>query len=163
MTGARGELVVHEMSDLRIGERRVREEQLPRGEAARVRLRKSRPIAKERDLEAVVASAAVPDPAGHVPPFVAKFRMTAEVARKAQHVAGHDLRIVVGLRAARGEKGKRAGEKLAPFHQSSFTARTTSTLIALRPLDSAVSVESASTRSAAAASVVHGTETAMPQ
>ena len=59
---ARGALVVPQAPVPRIGERRVREHELPRRERAGVRLGDARPIAEERDLHAVVAARGIRRP-----------------------------------------------------------------------------------------------------
>ena len=59
---ARRALVVPQAPVPRIGERRVREQELPRRERARIRLGDARPVAEERDLHAVVAARGVARP-----------------------------------------------------------------------------------------------------
>src|SRR5438309_65330 len=81
---ARGALIVQQLSRTRIGECRMREEQLPRREAARNVFGEARPVEKKRDLYAQLFAARRCEPAGDVPPFAAKLRMAAVVARELQ-------------------------------------------------------------------------------
>src|SRR5437764_8810838 len=126
-----------EASAPRIRERRVREEHLPRVEAARVVALLLGPRAEEGDLEAERAI----QPAGDVPPFGAELRMRAVIARENER-AWRDARVVDLFRAR--EQGKKAeSEKPAPLHQSSRTARTGPMPIASRPETIAVTTASA--------------------
>jgi hypothetical protein len=73
-----------------IGQRRVREQQLSRREPARVVVGDARTIAKEGDLKSELRPAGI-EPAGDVPPFVAKRGVASEVARKFQWMTRNDF------------------------------------------------------------------------
>jgi hypothetical protein len=124
---ARRALVVVETAVPRIGERRMREHELPRRERASIRLGNARPVAKERDLHTPLPARGVPDPAGGVPPLGAKLRVGAVIARKHER-ARLDARVVdLGQRAVSGrQQGKRKEAAPLHAHQSSLTPSTTS-------------------------------------
>src|SRR6266849_3634895 len=81
---ARGALIVQQPCGERIGERRMREEQLPRREPAWNIFCNARPVAKKSDLHSELPAAGRLEPAGDVPPFAAELRMAAVVARELQ-------------------------------------------------------------------------------
>src|SRR6185436_14807540 len=93
-TGARRALVGQQLAALRIGERRMRKDDLPRVEAARVVALLRRSGAEERDLEAERAI----EPAGDVPPLGTKLGMRAVIARKDEALAWRDTRVHGGIR-----------------------------------------------------------------
>src|SRR3989449_4560041 len=137
---ARGALIVQQRCGERIGERRVREEQLPRREPALNIFRNARPVAKKSDLHAELPAAGRLEPAGDVPPFAAELRMAAVVSRELQHRALAHRRILTLPVDEDGAEGERGREREP--HQSSLPARTASPLIACRPLATAVTVAS---------------------
>ena len=117
-----------------LGQRRVREHELPGREVARVVLGDARPVAKERDLDAERLAVARAHPAGHVPPLGAVRGVAAVVARERAATAPAAPRDSPSARARRHRRGEeRQREERAPLHQSSFTARTASAPIACRP------------------------------
>ena len=81
--GARGPLRVHQPAAGRIGERGMRDDDLARGERARVLLLELRLRAKESDLETQLRVSARGEPARHVPPLDAEVRMAAVVPGEA--------------------------------------------------------------------------------
>src|SRR5258708_26164051 len=124
---------------LRIGERGVREEHLPRIEAARVVALLLRPRAKEGDLE----SLGTIQPSGDVPPLAAEFGMRAMVARKFERSWTNDR--VLHLPGPRKRREKRQCEKRTSLHyQSSRTARTGPMPIASLPETMAVATANTS-------------------
>src|SRR5438552_4251270 len=84
---ARRALVVQQPTGRRIGERRVREQQLPRREPAGKFFGDARTVAKESKLHAELPAARRLEPSGDVPPFVAELRMAAVIARELQRGA----------------------------------------------------------------------------
>src|SRR5437899_12653121 len=108
----------------------MREEQLPRREPARNIFRDARPVAKKSDLHAELPAARRLEPSGDVPPFVAELRMAAVVARELQRCALAHRRIIALSVDEDGAQGER--QRRREPHQSSFTARTASPLIAWR-------------------------------
>ncbi len=121
---ARGALIVTKPAVTRIGDGGVREQQLARRKRARIGLGNARAIAKEGDLDAESVSTGVLNPAGDVPPFAAKRRMRAGVARKLHRDPGDHRRvIIVGERRAREER-ECAGEKAAPVQAKARWRRT---------------------------------------
>ena len=138
--GARRFLAAHQRTPPLIADRRVREEHLPCDEARRIVFVDAGPIAKERELEAERLAVLVLDPARHVPPFGAELRVAAFVTRQLDGVArGHGGILDIGCarRRACDEQERDRRVRNAP-HQSSFTALTTSALIACRPLTTAI-------------------------
>src|SRR2546427_1301725 len=158
---ARGALVVQQACGRRIGERSMREEQLPRREAAGNVFGDARPVAKKSDLHAELPAARRLEPAGDVPPFAAELRMAAVVARELQRCALAHRRILTLPAGEDGAQGERQGEREP--HQSSFTARTASPLIACRPLAIAVNVASTSITATNSARSCQGRCSSMPQ
>src|SRR6266508_473535 len=158
---ARGALVVQQPSSRRIGERRMREEQLPRCEPARNVFGDARPVAKKSDLHAELLAAGRLEPAGDVPPFAAELRMAAVVARELQRHALAHRRIFTLPMDQDGAQGEREREREP--HQSSFTARTASPLIACRPLAIAVNVASTSITATNSARSRQGRCSSIPQ
>src|SRR5687768_1233774 len=88
--GASGALVVHQAAALRVAERRVREENLPGIEAARVIGDLFGTRAKKSDLKAQRSG----EPAGDVPPLDAVVGMRAVVARKGELRIGSDDGVI---------------------------------------------------------------------
>src|SRR5262249_7056636 len=88
------------------------------------------------------------DPAGQVPPFRAELRMAAFVARQLDGVAGRDrwIRDFGGLSRSAREEQQHGCRTCEAAHQSSFTALTTSVLIACRPLTTAIPAAAATSR-----------------
>src|SRR6266571_8231240 len=158
---ARGALVVQQPTGRRIGERGMREEQLPRREAAGKVLGDARPVAKKSDLHAEFPAARRLEPAGDVPPFAAELRMAAVVARELQHCALAHRRILTLRVDEDGERGEHQREREP--HQSSFTARAASPLIACRPLAIAVNVASTSITATNSAKSCQGRCSSIPQ
>src|SRR6266850_390173 len=116
----------------------MREEHLPRVEAARVVALLLGPRAEERDLKPERSV----QPARDVPPLGAEFGMRAVVAREFERARLYDR--VLNLLGARGERQERAHEEQPPPHQSSRTARTGPIPMASRP--ERMAVTTASTR-----------------
>src|SRR5258706_1184279 len=114
--GARRALVGQQLAALRVGERGVREDDLPRVEAARVVALLLRAGAKERDLEAERPV----KPAGDVPPLVAGFGMRAVVARKDEALSGHDPRIGRGFRPGKKRQGPKAADECPAPHRVAY-------------------------------------------
>src|SRR2546425_3939368 len=158
---ARGALIVQQRCGERIGERRVREEQLPRREPALNIFRNARPVAKESDLHAELPAAGRLEPAGDVPPFAAELRMAAVVSRELQHRALAHRRILTLPVDEDGAEGERQREREP--HQSSLTALTASPPIACRPLATAVTVASASITATNSARSCQGRCSPIPQ
>jgi hypothetical protein len=100
--GAGGALVVREPAALRIGERRVREEDLSGVEFARIVAGLFRPRAEECDLESN-RPARCPYPAGDVPPLDAELGMCAVIAREGELAVGRDGWIL-DLARKRGQR-----------------------------------------------------------
>ncbi len=148
-----------------IGDRRVAEQDLPRREAARVRLAEPGPHAEERHLETERRAALVLQPAGDVPPLDAEVGMRAVVLRELQVGTGQDRRVAhFGTRRGTHAQHEQQPDQQGPrHHQSSFTARTTSSPIAWRPLTTEVSAAAATSTPLNTASSVHGTCTSMVQ
>ena len=119
---ARRALVVPQAAERRIGDRRVREQQLRRREAARAVFGHARARAKERDLHAEVAAARVAHPARDVPPLRAKRGMAAVIARKRERDAALDSGIAHLARARRrGDAARETRE--AECRRSMATSR----------------------------------------
>src|SRR5882762_6485857 len=121
----------------------------------------ARPVAKESDLHAEFLAADRLEPAGDVPPLAAELRMAAVVARELQRRALAHRRILALPVDEDGEQGARQREREP--HQSSFTARTASPLIARRPLAIAVNVASTSITATNSARSCQGRCNSMPQ
>jgi hypothetical protein len=153
---ARDALVVPQFAPLHVGERRVREDQLPGREARAHVLRAVHAGAEERDLEAELALARNGAP-GEVPPFGAEIRMRAMIARETQ--LGRRQRE----RRLREEGGGRQQQGPAAHHQSSFTASTASRPAAARPASHAVTVPAATTAAHSAINRSHGTSRSIVQ
>ena len=100
---ARRALVGQQLATLRIGERRVRQDDLPRIEAARVVALLFRASAEECDLEAERPV----EPARDVPPFGTELGMRAVIAWKNEALARRDARIGGGIRP--GKERQRRG------------------------------------------------------
>src|SRR5712691_882342 len=158
---ARGALIVQQPTGRRIGERRVRKEQLPRRKPARNIFGDARPVAKKSDLHAELPAAGRLEPARDVPPFAAELRMAAVVSRELQHRALAHRRILTLAVDEEGAQGEQQREREP--HQSSFTARTASPLIACRPLAIAVNVASTSITATNSARSCQGRCTSIPQ
>src|SRR5690606_7098635 len=158
----------------RIADRGMPKEPLSRGEARRIPLVDSRSIAEERHLKTALDALSIGEPTRDIPPLGAKRGMTAFIFRKRDRISGYDVRVF-GL-ARMNERGpddkqnartKRARAKQRPArgrvihtcrdaHQSSFTARITSFVIARRPLHTAIEAELATSTSVSAASRAPG-------
>src|SRR5258706_4140007 len=158
---ARGALIVQQPRGRRIGERRMREEQLPRREPARKVFGDTRPVAKKSDLHAELFAAGRFEPASDVPPFAAELRVAAVVAPELQRYALAHRRILT-LPVDEDEPGGERYRQREP-HQSSFTARTASPLIACRPLAIAVNVASTSITATNSARSCQGRCSSIPQ
>src|SRR2546425_1677580 len=158
---ARGTLVVQQPTGRRIGEHRMREKQLPRREPAGNVFGDARPVAKKSDLHAELPAARRFEPAGDVPPFAAELQMAAVVARELQRYALAHRQILTLRVDEDGERGEHQREREP--HQSSFTARTASPLIACRPLAVAVNVASTSITATNSAKSCQGRCSSIPQ
>src|SRR3970282_2039701 len=86
---ARGALIALQMTARRVGDCSVGNQHLVRRKRARVRSSPRRPGAKESDLESDGGAAGASQPAGHVPPLEAKFRMASFIVREAHQIARH--------------------------------------------------------------------------
>src|SRR5206468_12422323 len=157
----RGALVVQQPAGRRIGERSMREEQLPRRKPAGKVFGDARPVAEKSDLHAELPAARRLEPSGDVPPFAAELRMAAVVARELQRCALAHRRIIALPVDEDGTQGERQGGHEP--HQSSFTARTASPLIAGRPLAIAVNVASTSITATNSARSRQGRCSSIPQ
>src|SRR5881409_3219931 len=73
-------------------------------------------MAEEGDLEAGGVAARIFEPAGDVPPFVAKGGMAAVILRKLQRVPGRHFRIRLCCACCGGEKQQRAREEGTSLH-----------------------------------------------
>ncbi len=108
-------------------ERRVREQQLPRSERARILFVHARPVAEERDLHAIIVARAVGEPSRHVPPLDAEIGMAAVVAREAESVAGLDRRIGARRQRIPRDEHERHAEEMPALQRKSpirgFTSR----------------------------------------
>src|SRR4029078_3205608 len=104
---ARRALVVAEPAVARIGDGGVREQQLARRKCARIRFGDERAVAEESYLDAEAVNIGIASPAGDIPPFAAKGRVRARVARKADRMTGDHARIVVfGASSASQDKDR---------------------------------------------------------
>src|SRR6266852_8099742 len=73
-------------------------------------------MAEESDLEAGGVAASIFEPAGDVPPFVAKGGMAAVILRKLQRVPDRHFRICLRSAGCGGEKQQRAREEGTSLH-----------------------------------------------
>ena len=165
---ARRTLRMTQRAFARIGDRGVREQHLRRRERARVALADAGAYPEEGHLEAARAlrlGVLGFDPARHVPPFEAMVGMAALVLRELKRASRLDWRVgharFCGDGAQPGQEHRRDEQRA--HHQSSFTARTTSSPIARRPLNAAVAAAASTSTALSTASALHGTCTSMVQ
>ena len=159
-------LVVYEATHPRISDRRMREVELTRRESVGDAFGDAGTDAKERHLKAEGHVRVRRKPSRDVPPLDAVLGMRAVIARKSEDAPGSDLGMAHGSgrdRRARKRCARAPGEKSATPHQSSFTARTASIVIALRPLAIAVAIASASSAATNAPRGAQGTKRSIPQ
>jgi len=91
---ARRTLVVTQAATSRVGECRMREDDLLRRERARILFLDAGASAKERDLNAEIVAVRILDPARDVPPFRAEGRVAAVIARERELQTGFDIWIL---------------------------------------------------------------------
>ena len=155
-----------------VGQRRMREQQLARGEAAVEIGRETGARAEEGDLEAERRSLACAfgEPAGGVPPLDAEPQVGAVVAREHERARRHHGGFVgargVVQRGGQTERGE-AQQGAARPHQSSFTAATISREPAraanARAASVAVTTPAASTAASSAPMRAAGTRSSIVQ
>src|SRR6202044_1180236 len=83
-------LVLPEPAALGVADGAVRDQELVRGECARIVFLDRGFGAKERDLKSQRIALRGGEPARHIPPLGAKLRVTAVVRRKLQRMTGND-------------------------------------------------------------------------
>jgi len=103
---ARRTLVVTQAATSRVGECRMREDDLLRRERARILFLDAGASAKERDLNAEIVAVRILDPARDVPPFRAEGRVAAVIARERELQTGFDIWILGRCRSGERECGQ---------------------------------------------------------
>src|SRR5258708_21755566 len=114
--GARRALLVHQPAVPRIGDRRVREQDLSRAEGAGIILGDVRPCPEERDLEADRPI----EPAGDVPPLRAEIRMRAVIARERKLGAWFYNRVICLSPRPKRNRQSKPTKKVPPSHRISY-------------------------------------------